>query len=139
MIFSLTFRGKKNPNKNTRTKTPRPPSNSQKVRVVFRTLTKIWLFLLPILSSFIQLLLLLLFSHCCIWLFNPMDCDPPGSSVHRISQARILEWVAVSFSRGSSQSRDWTHVSYIERKIIYHWATREPLSIVLHNRKTGSS
>ena len=36
-----------------------------------------------------------------------MDCSLPGSSVHVISQARILEWVAVSFSRGSSQSRDW--------------------------------
>jgi len=42
-----------------------------------------------------------------------MDCSPPGSSVHEISQARILEWVAVSFSRGSSQYRDRTHVSCI--------------------------
>ena len=40
-----------------------------------------------------------------------MDCSPPGSSVHRILQARILEWVALSFSRGSSQPRDWTQVS----------------------------
>jgi len=37
-----------------------------------------------------------------------MDCSPPGSSVHGISQARILEWVAISFSRGSSQHRDQT-------------------------------
>ena len=36
-------------------------------------------------------------------LCNPMDCSPPGSSVHRISQARILEWIAYPFSRGSSQ------------------------------------
>ena len=36
-----------------------------------------------------------------------MDCSPPGSSVHRVFQARILEWVAISFSRGSSQPRDW--------------------------------
>ena len=44
---------------------------------------------------------LLLFSR--VWLFcDPMDCRPPGSSVHGISQARILEWVAISFSRGSS-------------------------------------
>ena len=41
-------------------------------------------------------------------LFDPMDCSLPGSSVHGISQARILEWVAISFSRGSSQTRDWT-------------------------------
>ena len=39
-------------------------------------------------------------------LCNPVDCSPPGSSVHGILQARILEWVAVSFSRGSSQPRD---------------------------------
>ena len=48
-------------------------------------------------------------SHSCSF----MDCSPPGSSVHGISQARILEWVAISFSRGSSQSRDWTRVSCI--------------------------
>ena len=41
-----------------------------------------------------------------------MDCTPPGSSVHGISQARILEWVAISFSRGSSQPRNWTQVSH---------------------------
>ena len=44
---------------------------------------------------------------------NPMDCSPPGSSVHGISQARILEWVAIAFSRGSSQPRDQTCISYI--------------------------
>ena len=42
-----------------------------------------------------------------------MDYSPPGSSVHGIFQARILEWVAISFSRGSSWSRDWTWVSCI--------------------------
>ena len=44
-------------------------------------------------------------------LSDPMDYSPPGSSVHEISQARILEWVAISFSRGSSQLRDRTQVS----------------------------
>ena len=49
-----------------------------------------------------------------VWLFcDPMDCNLPGSSVHGILQARILEWVAMSFSRGSSQPRDWIHVFYI--------------------------
>ena len=43
---------------------------------------------------------------CC----DPMDCNPPGSSVHGIFQARILEWVAISLSRGSSWTRDPTHV-----------------------------
>ena len=48
-----------------------------------------------------------------------------GSSVHGISQARILEWVAISFSRGYSWPRDQTLVSCIGRQILYHWATRE--------------
>ena len=55
-----------------------------------------------------------------------MDCSPPGSSVHRISQSRILEWVAISFSRGSSQIRDQTRVSWIGRRILYHWAQGGP-------------
>ena len=44
----------------------------------------------------------------CPTLRNPMDCSPPGSSVHGISQAGILEWIAISSSRGSSQPRDQT-------------------------------
>ena len=47
----------------------------------------------------------------CLW--DSMDCIPPGSSVHGISQARILEWVAILFSKESSQPRDQTHVSCI--------------------------
>ena len=54
-----------------------------------------------------------------------MDYRPPGSSVHEISQARIPERVATSFSGGSSQPRVWTCVSCIGRQILYHWATRE--------------
>ena len=53
----------------------------------------------------------LLLSH--VWLCDPMDCSPPGSSVHGILQARTLEGVAISSSRGSSQPRDWTRVSCI--------------------------
>ena len=52
-------------------------------------------------------------TQSCLTLCNPMDCSPPGSSVHGILQARILEWVAISFSRGSSQPRDRTQVSRI--------------------------
>ena len=54
-----------------------------------------------------------------------MDCSPPGSSVHGVSQARTLEWIATSFSRGSSRPSDWTRVSRIGRWILYHWVTRE--------------
>ena len=54
-----------------------------------------------------------------------MDYSPQGSSVHGISQARILEWVAISFSRGSSWPRNWTYVSCIARRFFTIWATRE--------------
>ena len=57
-------------------------------------------------------------------LCDPVDYSPPASSVHGISQARILEWVVITFSRGSSQSRDWTCIpcfSCIGRQILYHW------------------
>ena len=68
---------------------------------------------------------------CCLltksWLalYSPMDCSTPGSSVHGISQARILEWVAISFSRGSSPSTDRTHVSCIVGRMLHHWAIWE--------------
>ena len=55
----------------------------------------------------------------CVTLFNPMDCSPPGSSVLRICQTRILESVAISFSRGSSWLRDQTWVSCTGRQILY--------------------
>ena len=50
-------------------------------------------------------------AQSCPTLCHPMDCSPPGSSAHGILQARILEWVAISFSRGSFRPKDWTHVS----------------------------
>ena len=62
----------------------------------------------------------------CVRLFvTSMDCSPPGSSDNRISQAKIPERVAISFSRGSSQLRDWTHISCAGRWILYHWAAWE--------------
>ena len=59
---------------------------------------------------------------------NPMDCSPPGSSVHGILQVRILEWVAIPFSRESSWPRDWTCVSPIAGRFFTIWATRKALS-----------
>ena len=56
-----------------------------------------------------------------------LDYSLSGSSVHGISQARILEWVAISFSRGSSWTRNWICISWIGRQILYHWATKEAL------------
>ena len=56
---------------------------------------------------------LLLVAQLCLTLCNPMDCSLPGFSVHGIFQARILEWVAMPSSRGSSQSRNQTQVSHV--------------------------
>ena len=61
----------------------------------------------------------------CPTLCDPMDCSLPGSSLHGILQARVLEWVAISFSRGSSQSRDRTWVSCIPGRRFNLWATRK--------------
>ena len=58
----------------------------------------------------------------CTALCDPMDCSPSDSSVHGILQARILEWIAIPFSRGSSWPRDRTHISYVSyigRQILY--------------------
>ena len=62
-------------------------------------------------------------AQSCPTLCDPMDCSPPGSSVHGVSQARILEWVAISFSRGSSWFRDQTCVSCIADRLF----TTEPM------------
>ena len=62
-----------------------------------------------------------LVSQSRLTLCDPMDCSPPGSSVHGISQTRTLEWVAISFfSRGSSRTRDRTHISCAGKRIPYH-------------------
>ena len=65
------------------------------------------------------------FAQSCPTLCNPMDCSPPGSSFNEIFQARILEWAAISFSRGSSQPRDQTWVSCTAGRFFTDWATRE--------------
>ena len=63
-------------------------------------------------------------AQSCRTFCDPMDCSPPGSSVHGIPQAGILEWVAICSSRGSPQPRDWTCISHVSW-IHYHWTTRE--------------
>ena len=61
-----------------------------------------------------------LIAQPCPTLCNRMDCSPSGFSVHGIFQARILEWVAISFLRGSSWPRDWTCISCIGRSSLYY-------------------
>ena len=64
-------------------------------------------------------------AQSCPTFCDPMDYSPPGFSVHGILQARILEWVAMPFSRGSSQPKDRTQVSCIAGGIFTVWVTRE--------------
>ena len=63
----------------------------------------------------------------CLSLCDPMNCSPPGSSVHGLLQARILEWVTMSSSRGSSQPRDQTCISSIAGRF-FSWDTREAIT-----------
>ena len=71
-------------------------------------------------------------AQSCLTPCNPMDCSPPGSSVHGILQARILEWVAMFSSRGSSQCRDRTHDSGIAGGF---FTTEPPGKPALRNRE----
>ena len=69
-----------------------------------------------------------LVTQSCLTLCNPMDCSLPASSVHGILQARILEWIAMHFSRGCTRPRDWTCiscVSCVSRHALYHCTTWE--------------
>ena len=81
-------------------------------------------------------------TQSCLNICNPMDCSLPGASVHGIFQARILEWVAISYPRGSSWSRDWTQVSYISciaRQILYHCTTWKILKKKKKKKSPSSS
>ena len=74
-----------------------------------------------------------LVTQLCLSLCDPMDCSLPGSlCVHGILQARILEWIVISFSSGSSRPRDWTWVSCIAGSFFIIWAMKEAL--ILANR-----
>ena len=73
----------------------------------------------------------------CVGLCDPPDCSPPGFSVHGILHARILKWVAISSSRGSSKSRDQTRVSCIScagRQVLYQPAPRGKTHLMPHTR-----
>ena len=70
-----------------------------------------------------------------VWFCNPMDSSPPGSYVHEIFQARIINWVSISFPREYSQPRDWNWVSWvscIDRWILYHCTTWKALGMTEH-------
>ena len=70
----------------------------------------------------------MLVAQSCLTQCDPMDCSPPGFSVHELLQARILEWTAMPSSRGSSGPRDRTHVSCIAGGL-YHLSHKESLLV----------
>ena len=74
--------------------------------------------------------ILFLVTKSCPILWDLIDYSLPGSSVHEISQTRILEWIAISFSRGSYQPGDQTWVSCIGRQILYHWAHTQRVCVI---------
>ena len=75
------------------------------------------------------------------WLFcDSVDYRPPGSSIHWISQARMLEWITISFSRGPSQPRDWTRLTYITGRFFTPEPPAKALCVPLRGQmSTGSS
>ena len=81
-----------------------------------------------------------LVTQSCLTLSDPMDCGPPASSVHGILQARILEWIAIPFSRGSSRPRAHTQASRIAGIFLTIWATREaPESLLMSSMLRATS
>ena len=73
-----------------------------------------------VLSLFLCVCVCVLIVQSCPTPYNPRDCSPSGSSVYGILQERILEWVAIPFSQGSSRPRDWTQISCIAGRSLYH-------------------
>ena len=103
---------------NTHTHTKTKKTSTQKTKL--KTNSKIGDWNLPVTCASICAKML----QSCLALCDPMDWSPPGSSVHGILQARILEWVAMPSSRESSQPRDQTHVSYVScigRRVFYQY------------------
>ena len=95
--------------------------------------------LIPFLSGFsVTSFILVLLVQSCPILCNSVDNSLPGSSVHEILQARILGWVAISFSRESLQPRDRTRVSCTTGRFFIDWATREALEINFKEKKIVS-
>ena len=92
-------------------KTPQPLRSLSLPLLTTRTVKEKWKSSRAVVSDSLQL----------------VDCNLSGSSLHGILQARILEWVAISFSRGSSWSRDWTWVSSIADRHFNIWVTKEAL------------
>ena len=81
----------------------------------------------------------MLVAWSCPTVWDLMDCSPSGSSVHGILQARILEWEAIPFYRGSFRPRNWTRVSCIAGRFFTVWATKEALNIYMKSESENCS
>ena len=80
-------------------------------------------------------------AQSCQTLCDLMDCIPPGCPVQRVFQVRVLEWVAISYSKWSSHPRDGSHISCVScfaRQILYHRATWESCNNLSNNKLPGS-
>ena len=84
----------------------------------------------------VKVLVSQLYTTLCGHVDCPMDCIPPGFSVHGISQARILKWVAISFSRGSPWPKNWTHISCIADRFFTAEPPGKPQYSILHSIHT---
>ena len=71
-------------------------------------------------------------SQSCLTLWDPLGCRLPGPSIHGIFQARILEWFAISFSRGLSRPRNQIPVSHAAGRLFTIWTTREAINVYIH-------
>ena len=95
---------------------------------VFKGCIRVGRLLLPMIYAFkILMKVEILVTQSCLSLCNPIDCSLPGSSVRGILQARILEWISIPLSRGSSLPRDRAWLSFIAGWFFKAWATREAL------------
>jgi len=103
---------------------------SQESRVLFATVVDIFFLMLFAIMKWSEVKWMKL-AQSCLTLCDPMDCSLPGSSVHRILQARILEWVAIPFFRGSSQPWDKTQVSGIAGRFFTIWPPVKPIISLL--------
>ena len=92
--------------------------NNRKKEEAKSTTTTITITTTTIITSTIKVKVLV--TKSCLTLFDPMGYSLPGSSVHGFLQAKILQWVAMPSSRGSSGPKDQTSISYTGRRILYH-------------------
>ena len=89
-----------------------------------------------VVCMFIKVEVKVLVAQLCLTLCDPMDCSPPGSSAHGILQARVLEWVAIPFSRGSSQPRDRSGSPALQADSLQSEPLEKPMYVCIKHQKS---